>query len=117
MLDPVKLKWLRISHGYTQHELAKMLDTAPSSIGMYEVGQRSPTKAKLERLAKIFHVSPEELTMDVEGKCEISMLVDIMIAQLPKGMQLTYKGRILSKTQVKALYREFGRLCKNLFDK
>lgn len=52
-----KLKEIRNIRQITQRELAKMLKVSPSTIAMYETGQRAPDPEMLKRIAEYFNVS------------------------------------------------------------
>lgn len=52
-----KLKEIRNIKQITQRELAKMLKVSPSTIAMYETGQRAPDPEMLKRIAEYFNVS------------------------------------------------------------
>lgn len=55
------LKHLRIQSGMTQYDLAKKLDKDYSTIGKWELGQRSPIMTDVLKIAEIFNVSLEKL--------------------------------------------------------
>lgn len=50
------LKTLRRSKGLTQAELAKILNTSVSSIGMYEQGRRMPDDKMLKKISSFFYI-------------------------------------------------------------
>ena len=52
---------LRESRGYTQEQLAKILNISASTIGMWETGKRTPTRAKYEAIADLFNVDIDYL--------------------------------------------------------
>lgn len=54
-------KELRISHGYTQAELADLLGISRSRIGMYETGAREPDFETLEIIADFFNIDTDYL--------------------------------------------------------
>ena len=54
-------KKLRLSHGYTQAELADALGISRSRIGMYETGAREPDFETLEIIADFFNVDTDYL--------------------------------------------------------
>ena len=56
-----RLKELRKKYGYTQEELAKLLNTSRSRIGMYEQGKRQPDFEMQETLADFFNVTLDYL--------------------------------------------------------
>lgn len=55
------LKHLRIQSGMTQEELAKKLDKDYSTIGKWELGQRSPIMIDVIKVSELFNVSLEKL--------------------------------------------------------
>ena len=55
------LKYLRISRGITQAEFAKVLGVSPSTVGMYETGEREPNFETEEKIADYFNVSLDVL--------------------------------------------------------
>jgi transcriptional regulator with XRE-family HTH domain len=54
-----KLKELRNKKGLSQRELAKTLKLSPSTIAMYEIGQREPDNATLNKIADFFNVTTD----------------------------------------------------------
>lgn len=55
------LKLLRENRKMTQAELGKRLNIAPSTVGMWEQGYRSPDYENLKRISKIFGVTTDYL--------------------------------------------------------
>lgn len=55
------LKSQRESSGYTQKQLAELLDIAPRSYQRYELGEREPNIETLIKLADIFQISLDDL--------------------------------------------------------
>lgn len=55
------LKHLRLQSGMTQEELANKLDKDYSTVGKWELGQRSPIMTDVIRLSELFNVSLESL--------------------------------------------------------
>ena len=55
------LRSLRKAKGYTQEELAKLLGVAPSTISMYERGDRSPDAEMMLQFSSFFAVSMDHL--------------------------------------------------------
>ena len=55
------LKRLRIQSRMTQEELAKKLDKDYSTIGKWELGQRSPIMVDVIKISELFNVSLETL--------------------------------------------------------
>jgi transcriptional regulator with XRE-family HTH domain len=56
-----RLKLIRQHRGFTQRQLAKMLNVSPSTIALYETGNRSPDPAMLKRLADFLDCSVDWL--------------------------------------------------------
>lgn len=63
-----RLKELRKRNGLTQIELAKNLNVATGTIGMWETGKRSPDNETLLKLAEYFDVTVDELLRGNENK-------------------------------------------------
>lgn len=57
----LKLKSLRIEHGYTQFDMAKRLGLSQSCYVLKENGHRSFTLEEAERIAKIFNGTISEV--------------------------------------------------------
>lgn len=55
------LRHLRLQSGMTQEELAKKLDKDYSTIGKWELGQRSPIMTDVIRISELFNISLERL--------------------------------------------------------
>lgn len=55
------LKELREKKKLTQDALAAIIGCAPSTIAMYELGERSPTLKRAKSIAKFFGVNLEEI--------------------------------------------------------
>ncbi len=66
-----KLKSLRKQNGYTQEELAKVLNTTRSCISNYELGNRQPDNETIRAFADFFDVSIDYLM----GRSTISLSV------------------------------------------
>ncbi|MEQ3452404.1 XRE family transcriptional regulator [Enterococcus cecorum] len=52
-----KIKYLRVSHGMTQEDLANKLNIGKSAVSNYEKGYRKPKQALIFKLANLFDVS------------------------------------------------------------
>lgn len=75
------LVYLRKREGYTQRELAKKLNLSTSTIGMYESGQRYPSREIEEMIADFFNVSLDLLRgkVSTERSAEnADMVVELM---------------------------------------
>lgn len=58
---PGKLKSIRQYRGWTQRQVAKKMHISPSSIALYETGDRNPDPQMLKRLADLFDCSVDWL--------------------------------------------------------
>lgn len=76
----LRLKQLREQAGYSQEELAKLLNTSRSRIGMYEQGRRQPDFEMQEAIADLFNVSFDYLF----GRSEQDILTE-QLASLADG--------------------------------
>lgn len=65
-----KIKELREQAGYSQTQLAKLLDVTRSSVNAWEMGLSTPTTQYVVALAKVFHVSTDYL-LGMESKHSI----------------------------------------------
>jgi len=68
MKFPEKLRHFRISHGYTQEELAQLVGVSNASISLYELGKRIPDMYKAVKIATLMGTTCEELVS--ERRCE-----------------------------------------------
>lgn len=55
------LKRLRTKRKLTQREFAEIMGTSPSTITMYEIGQREPNFSLLDQMATFFNITTDEL--------------------------------------------------------
>ena len=62
-----QIMFLRKKAGMSQLQLANELNIAPSAIGMYEQGRRTPSVAMLIEMSKLFEVSLDYLITGTES--------------------------------------------------
>lgn len=62
-----RIRMLRLSHNWSQAELARRIGVNKSVIGFYELGERFPTYDVLIRLCKLFAVTSDYLIMGDEA--------------------------------------------------
>lgn len=99
-MDPQKNKFgqriasLRKNKNLSQAELAKIINVATSTLGMYETGKREPNNEMLSRIADYFNVTTDYLL----GRAVSS---DDELAWQDLGM--AYGGRI--PDELKDMYR------------
>lgn len=58
---PSNLKHLRVQAGMTQSDVAKKLDKDYSTVGKWELGERTPSTLDLFKIADIFNVPERDL--------------------------------------------------------
>jgi len=59
-----RLRELRIKSGYTQNQIARILNIDRSTYSYYEIGKTTPDVSALMTLAKVFNISISELLED-----------------------------------------------------
>lgn len=62
MKDLQTLSELRLQKKLTQRELAKILEVSPSTIAMYEIGERNPSLERAKYIARFFNVPVETIS-------------------------------------------------------
>lgn len=67
-----RIRELRVKFGYTQNQIAKMLNIDRSTYAYYETGKTRPDVTSLLVLAKIYSVSLDELLEDESTPKEVS---------------------------------------------
>lgn len=77
---PDRLKTIRESRGLTQRQLAKLINISPSTIALYETGDRNPDPNMLKKLADVLDCSVDWLlgrvALDESRKIEGSFNLD-----------------------------------------
>lgn len=84
-----RIKFLREEHSWSQSELAKKMNCAPSSIAMYEKEERKPSMEVLIKLSEIFNCSIDYILCktDVRNQREIKLDdIDLAFASGVKGL-------------------------------
>ena len=91
-----RLKQLRKEKNINQRELAKYLKVAPSTISMYENGQREPNFEVLEVLADFFNVDMNYLL----GKTDKTTK---LIIDKPQGLKIPVLGTVAAGIPISAV--------------
>ena len=60
----VKLRQFRLKAGFTQQNIAEILNISRSAYTYYETGKTSPDAATLNRIARIYDISIEDFFLD-----------------------------------------------------
>ena len=71
-----RLRELRIKSGYTQSQIAKILNIDRSTYSYYEIGKTMPDVSSLLTLAKVFNISISELLADESNPKMMKRLSD-----------------------------------------
>ena len=86
------IKKLRKSHGYTQKDLANILQVKPTAISAWESGRNKPLMDKVTIMATLFGVSTSDIVGDTFNKNDsILSLINETSSQLsPPRQQKVY---------------------------
>ena len=89
-----RIKALRVDANLTQEELAQMLGMQKAAVNKYELGRVENIKrSTIERLAKIFHVSPAYILaiddpipngyerLDAEDRRQVDGLIEYLLSR------------------------------------
>ena len=109
-----RLKQLRNEKKINQRELANFLKVAPSTISMYESGQREPNFEVLESLADFFNVDLNYLL----GKSDKTTKLMLEDEQKPQGLKIPVLGTVAAGIPISAVedildYEEVPQSWKN----
>lgn len=106
-----RISELRKQAGMSQFQLAKVLDIATSTLGMYETGKREPSLKVMNRIANYFNVTTDYLLGRPEKKDDDAKTTDIedldkMIdnARSFGGKKMTENDREIIKAYLKGFY-------------
>lgn len=91
-----RLKSLRLEKGLNQRELAEALKVSPSSISMYETGNREPDFETLEMFCNFFNV-------DIEYMLGKSYKTTKNIDTQPKGYKIPVLGEVAAGVPIEAV--------------
>ena len=67
-----KIKEQRIAHGLSQETLAEAMGVSRQAVTKWEADQSAPSSEKLILLAKLFHISLDELIGNEVTSCQVS---------------------------------------------
>lgn len=109
------LRNLRIQRHISQQKLADELEISQSSVAAYEVGEREPSFAVIQKFADFFNVPASTLTPFSETSDDYVQSVAESLHQNPKLQQLFDKSKYLSEEDldtvlavVSSLSRKYG---------
>lgn len=96
-----RISELRKQAGMSQFQLAKVLDIATSTLGMYETGKREPSLKVMNRIANYFNVTTDYLLGRPEKKDDDTKTADIE----DDDVIFTYEGRQIPKEDLELIRR------------
>ena len=96
-----RISELRKQAGMSQFQLAKVLDIATSTLGMYETGKREPSLKVMNRIANYFNVTTDYLLGRPEKKDDDTKTADIE----DDDIIFTYEGRQIPKEDLELIRR------------
>lgn len=96
-----RISELRKQTGMSQFQLAKVLDIATSTLGMYETGKREPSLKVMNRIANYFNVTTDYLLGRPEKKDDDTKTADIK----DDDVIFTYEGRQIPKEDLELIRR------------
>lgn len=96
-----RISELRKQAGMSQFQLAKVLDIATSTLGMYETGRREPSLKVMNRIANYFNVTTDYLLGRPEKKDDDTKTADIK----DDDVIFTYEGRQIPKEDLELIRR------------
>ncbi|MYV21539.1 helix-turn-helix transcriptional regulator [Lactobacillus salivarius] len=96
-----RISELRKQAGMSQFQLAKVLDIATSTLGMYETGKREPSLKVMNRIANYFNVTTDYLLGRPDKKDDDAKTADIE----DDDVIFTYEGRRIPKEDLELIRR------------
>ena len=96
-----RISELRKQAGMSQFQLAKVLDIATSTLGMYETGKREPSLKVMNRIANYFNVTTDYLLGRPDKKDDDTKTADID----DDNVIFTYEGRQIPKEDLELIRR------------
>lgn len=98
----VRIKTMRLSRGLTQAALAEYLKCAPSTISMYERGEREPDFDSLEALADVFNVPLSALLMGEDEAPQRPLLANLKPITSMHRQKVPLIGRVAAGQPIMA---------------
>lgn len=88
----------RTNRGFSQSEVAKILQVSPSTIGMWEQNRRVPPLEKLEEIADVFNINLNQLTGN-ETNPQQKLKIPIL-GTIPAGIPISAVEDILGYEEI-----------------
>lgn len=106
-----RLKLLRNNNKITQRQLAKDLNVSPSTIALYETGDRNPDSIMLKKIASYFNVSIDYLLGNTNIETPYQEFQGNTPKEIdPETMKLLEKIATLSEESKKDLQKQIDLL-------
>lgn len=101
-----RISELRKQAGMSQFQLAKVLNVATSTLGMYETGKREPSLKVMNRIANYFNVTTDYLLGRPELKKETDIDLDNALdnAVAYNGKPISDDDRAMAKSLLQAYF-------------
>lgn len=101
-----RISELRKQAGMSQFQLAKVLNVATSTLGMYETGKREPSLKVMNRIANYFNVTTDYLLGRPELKKETDIDLDNALdnAVAYNGKPISDDDRAVAKSLLQAYF-------------
>lgn len=101
-----RISELRKQAGMSQFQLAKVLNVATSTLGMYETGKREPSLKVMNRIANYFNVTTDYLLGRPEMKKETDIDLDNALdnAVAYNGKPISDDDRAMAKSLLQAYF-------------
>ena len=100
-----KLKKLRQSRGLTQADVAVRLGISASTVGMYEQGRREPDLETMQKICKLYNVTPDYLVYaDFDAPSEISDMINEIRARMKQSQGMMFDGVPVSAEDTEKIF-------------
>lgn len=91
-----QIKKFRLSHGWTQAQLADKLNVSPQTVSNWETGLKAPRMGAIQKMASLFNVNESEIISDYSDNL-IKKADNVKTADLADDdVIFTYQGKPLS---------------------
>ena len=94
---------LRRAAGWSQGQLAELLQVSPSAVGMYEQGRREPSGEILVAMSRLFHVTVDYLLTGSPTPDTAESAMDALLTDADKRLENRTK-RPLSREELAVIF-------------
>ena len=118
MAVAANIRLQRKKAGLTQIDLAEKLGVSIATLRRWEAGETSPTGTRIMELAKLLHISPDEIVSDEkEAEKETSKLLYPSREENPGMLVFEGEGTRIELPPTEKGYELFNKLVENLIDR